>query len=235
MDSPLRFSQIKLLYSRLKTMVQSTLQNGEAKFTKRRLLQDVRYLGVQAESCQDVDDEALQLTILDFVAKSSSDLDHQVQQTQASELRQRRKIVTEHYADNSRSGETDNKEARAKSSVDKHEGDTLLERSGLRSALLDNQTSSLSPEELKDELTKDMLGLAQQMKHQAATTNELLLTGNQDVDAAIEEADKSTHNLTAALSIIGDQLDRHGGLWAWVLMLFALVMFVVMVIFLKFV
>ena len=78
-----------------------------------------------------------------------------------------------------------------------HDGDTLLQRSGLRSALLDNQvlpyvyplsrshshvsmqTSSLSAEELQDELTSDMLGLAQQMKHQAAVTNELLLTGNQ--------------------------------------------------------
>jgi hypothetical protein len=93
-------------------------------------------------------------------------------------------------------GKDDKDDKDDKPSTADHDGATLLQRSGLRSALLDNQvascsqhvtwmwspaalqTSSLSPEELQDELTKDMLGLAKQMKHQAAITNELLLTGN---------------------------------------------------------
>eukprot|EP00730_Choanoeca_flexa_P018415 TRINITY_DN8949_c0_g1_i6.p1 TRINITY_DN8949_c0_g1~~TRINITY_DN8949_c0_g1_i6.p1 ORF type:complete len:235 (+),score=81.33 TRINITY_DN8949_c0_g1_i6:54-758(+) len=232
MADGLGFPQIKLLYSRLKSMVTQTLKDGESKFTKRRLLQDIGYLDKQLDGLLGGltgDDAALGSEIKAFATEAIADLNRQVQEDQSSHLRRRRQVVKEHYQP-AAPASTTKAELAARHDA---EGATAVARSGLRSALLDNKGTTMSAEELQDELTQDMLGLAQQMKQQAAATNDLIKTGNEDIDAAIEEADKSADNLGVALNIMGEQLDKQGGLWAWVLMLFALVMFVIMVVFLK--
>ena len=133
MEAALHFSQVKLLYSRLKPMVQSTLRDGEAKYTKRRLLQVESVISWNihmltgcpllrtyatwacrlriAKMLMTKHFSALlagwaetalsgclcRVQILSFASKSTSDLDHQVQQAQTSELRQRRKVYNDHY------------------------------------------------------------------------------------------------------------------------------------------
>eukprot|EP00051_Salpingoeca_urceolata_P011044 m.135760 g.135760 ORF g.135760 m.135760 type:complete len:239 (-) comp16962_c0_seq1:352-1068(-) len=86
---------------------------------------------------------------------------------------------------------------------------------------------------VQEEMAKEMVDLAKNMKHNAMSLNDLLRHDTELLEATDKQVDANIDNLALAREQLQQQIEANGGCWVWMMLALVVLVFVLMVVFIK--